>query len=122
MNRLVRAWTAAATVTALLFTQLAIAALPCAGTMPAMSGMEQPMPGCDQVGSGSMPLCHHHCEQAAQSFDKAEAPTVAPAPLMEISPTPAVTPAMARALSVAPLLLVRATHPPAPPPNTCLRI
>jgi hypothetical protein len=122
MKRLPRALTAAVTVIALLFTQLALAALPCAGSM-LETGNAQPMPGCDQVDSQSMPLCHHHCGQAAQSLDKPAAPLVAPAPLVGLVALSVSTPSMSRSQGPAFLgLPSRATHPPAPPPNTCLRI
>lgn len=122
MNRIARAWAAATTIAALLFAQLAIAALPCAGTMPAMAGMEQAMPGCEQMDSRSMPLCHHHCEQAAQPLDKAEPPAVAPAALIAGLAPALAAPGLSRARAIPSARFSRALHPPAPPPNTCLRI
>jgi len=121
MKRLPRCWTAAVTIVALAFTQLALAALPCAGTMQDAAPMERFVAGCDRVDSQSMPLCQHHCQQAAQSLDKPQLPAVAPAPLAGVVAAPAILPALSRR-ETAPPAISRATHPPAPPPNTCLRI
>ncbi|HEX4782107.1 MAG TPA: hypothetical protein VH301_15195 [Usitatibacter sp.] len=120
MTRRFRAAAAAATILALLFTQLALAALPCA--MNDTVGMEQGMAGCDRMDSQSMPLCRHHCAQAAQSLDKPELATLAPAPLFGLAPHISLRPLAACVHAHAPLGHARGTHPPSPPPNCCLRI
>jgi hypothetical protein len=74
------------------------------------------------MDSQSMPLCRHHCAQAAQSLDKPQLPEVAPAPFLGLASHVSLRPLTAFVPACVPLALARAMHPPPPPPNCCLRI
>src|SRR5437773_989221 len=80
MNRGFRLVAAFTTAVALLFSQLAVSAYACArdvGPALASASIAHDAVQCDEMDGDSPALCHSHCDQGAQSVDKAQAPDIA---------------------------------------------
>jgi hypothetical protein len=100
---------------ALLFGQLTVAAYACPQLTgaPMVSATGTMSAGCDHTGSGSPNLCQQHCAAGDQSVDSVAHPPVPAAANMTAMPlAPYSSIAAVRSVDL-PLLLARATAPPA---------
>lgn len=114
----------------LLFMQLAVAAYACPNLAqePQRSAMldasGQPMADCPEVDKQNPSLCQAHTQKAAQSIDKAEAPSIQPftalALIMHVLMPQA--PAESGPGIAAASLQARSTAPPIPIRNCCFRL
>jgi len=131
LTRKTRLTTALLVLLSMLFMQLAVAAHACPGLQMGDSGMAMmgqaqsdsaSMPGCVQPDSVQPALCHAHCQDAKQSLDKAELPSIHPALTIGLMIDIANF-TLPQRPSVAPVsLLARATSPPLSIRNCCFRI
>jgi len=114
----------------MLFMQLAVAAYACpdfnmsnggASFSPQADTADDAMPGCDQPDPEQPALCHAHCQDQQQSFDKAELPLFPPGLVTGFFV--AVTPVIRPSPSFGPLIRpTRTTDPPISIRNCCFRI
>lgn len=130
LTRKTRLTAALLALVGMLFMQLAVAAYACpdfnmSNGSPLFSQadtMGDAMPDCDQPDPGQPALCHAHCQDQQQSFDKAELPSLSPVLLAGFFVT--MTPIRHPPSSFGPLAArpTRTTDPPISIRNCCFRI
>ena len=129
MNRSLRRFVALFAAAVLAFAQLAVSAYACpAGRSgqdsPVAASETRALSDCEEGECAQPALCHSHCQQLAQSLDRAEVPGIAPITVTGFTPalvdkSPISRPAR-RDLRAH--LLARSTEPPLTIRNCCFRI
>jgi hypothetical protein len=110
-------------VVSLLFAQLALAQFVCPVAQAAETEMTMPCEGMDHEADSQPPsaLCHHHCTNAAQSFEPVKLPTLTLPAVVQVIVMPLVVDvAHERALVAA--TTGEAQPPPAPVFLSTLRL